>query len=123
MCNPETDYSADCREFSVTRIKRERRRKYPCADYRKTGVLCIEVTDDGCGAPDDLMEAINHRRQEQLVGHIGVSNVDTILRLTYGEEYGIYMEKLDGNIQTTKDGKESGGTRVTLRLPVRREKA
>ena len=44
----------------------------------KTGVLCIEVTDDGCGAPDDLMEAINHRRQEQLVGHIGVSNVDTI---------------------------------------------
>lgn len=38
------------------------------------------------------MEAINHRRQEQLVGHIGVSNVDTILRLTYGEEYGIYME-------------------------------
>jgi len=89
----------------------------------KTGVLCIEVTDDGCGAPDDLMEAINHRRQEQLVGHIGVSNVDTILRLTYGEEYGIYMEKSDGNIQTTKDGKESGGTRVTLRLPVRREKA
>lgn len=89
----------------------------------KTGVLCIEVTDDGCGAPDDLMEAINHRRQEQLVGHIGVSNVDTIIRLTYGEEYGIYMEKSDGNIQTTKDGKESGGTRVTLRLPVRREKA
>lgn len=42
--------------------------------------------------PDDLMEAINHRRQEQLVGHIGVSNVDTIIRLTYGEEYGIYME-------------------------------
>lgn len=89
----------------------------------KTGVLCIEVTDDGCGAPDDLMEAINHRRQEQLVGHIGVSNVDTIIRLTYGEEYGIYMEKSDGNIQTTKDGKKSGGTRVTLRLPVRREKA
>ena len=89
----------------------------------KTGVLCIEVTDDGCGAPDDLMEAINHRRQEQLVGHIGVSNVDTIIRLTYGEEYGIYMEKSDGNIQTTKDGKESRGTRVTLRLPVRREKA
>lgn len=89
----------------------------------KTGVLCIEVTDDGCGAPDDLMEAINHRRQEQLVGHIGVSNVDTIIRLTYGEEYGIYMEKSDGNIQTTKDGKESEGTRVTLRLPVRREKA
>lgn len=39
----------------------------------KNGVLCIEVTDDGCGAPEEQMEAINHRRQEQLVGHIGVS--------------------------------------------------
>ena len=88
-------------------------------------VLCIEVTDDGCGAPEERMDAINHRRQEQLVGHIGVSNVDTIIRLTYGEEYGIYMEKSDGNIQTM-DGceqkrKEVHGT-VTLRLPVRREK-
>ena len=50
----------------------------------KNGVLCIEVTDDGCGAPEEQMEAINHRRQEILVGHIGVSNVDTIFRLTYG---------------------------------------
>ena len=39
----------------------------------KDGVLCIEVTDDGCGAPEERMDAINHRRQEQLVGHIGVS--------------------------------------------------
>lgn len=89
----------------------------------KNDVLCIEVTDDGCGAPDDLMEAINYRRQEELVGHIGVTNVDTIIRLTYGEEYGIHMEKPDGNIQSKVDGNKSGGTRVTLRLPIRREEA
>ncbi len=25
-------------------------------------VLCIEVTDDGCGTPEEWMDAINHRR-------------------------------------------------------------
>ena len=103
----------------------------------KTGVLCIEVTDDGCGAPDDLMEAINRRRQEQLVGHIGVSNVDTIIRLTYGEEYGIHMESLAENSENAADSESTAdsesiadrkgtetesaihGTKVTLRLPVK----
>ena len=88
-------------------------------------VLCIEVTDDGCGAPEEWMDAINHRRQEQLVGHIGVSNVDTIIRLTYGEEYGIHMESLTSNAENPTDGQrteeegEVHGTKVTLRLPVR----
>lgn len=82
----------------------------------KDGVLCIEVTDDGCGVPEERMDAINHRRQEQLVGHIGVSNVDTIIRLTYGEEYGIHLERLGGN---GEDESTVHGTKVTLRLPVR----
>lgn len=103
----------------------------------KNGVLCIEVTDDGCGAPEEQMEAINHRRQEQLVGHIGVSNVDTIIRLTYGEEYGIHMESLAENSENAADSESTAdsesiadrkgtetesaihGTKVTLRLPVK----
>lgn len=84
----------------------------------KDGVLCIEVTDDGCGVPEERMDAINHRRQEQLVGHIGVSNVDTIIRLTYGEEYGIYLERL-GLGGNGEDESTVHGTKVTLRLPVR----
>ena len=87
------------------------------------GILCIEVTDDGCGAPEERMDAINHRRQEQLVGHIGVSNVDTIIRLTYGEEYGIHMESLAESGKNIADVQENErtvhGTKVTLRLPVR----
>ena len=93
----------------------------------KEDVLCIEVTDDGCGAPEERMDAINHRRQEQLVGHIGVSNVDTIIRLTYGEEYGIHMERLregagnDAESKGTEDKSVVHGTKVTLRLPLRYE--
>ena len=95
----------------------------------KEDVLCIEVTDDGCGAPEERMDAINHRRQEQLVGHIGVSNVDTIIRLTYGEEYGIHMERLregagnDAESKGTEDKSAVHGTKVTLRLPLRYEEA
>lgn len=97
----------------------------------KDGILCIEVTDDGCGAPKERMDAINHRRQEQLVGHIGVSNVDTIIRLTYGEEYGIHMESLAENNENAVDSESIAGrqdteaegaihgTKVTLRLPVK----
>ena len=89
----------------------------------KDDILCIEVMDDGCGAPEERMDAINHRKQEQLVGHIGVSNVDTIIRLTYGEEYGIHMESLAENSKNAADGQGTEGvthgTRVTLRLPVR----
>ena len=95
------------------------------------------MTDDGCGAPEEQMEAINHRRQEQLVGHIGVSNVDTIIRLTYGEEYGIHMESLAENSENAADSESTAdsesiadrkgtetesaihGTKVTLRLPVK----
>ena len=91
----------------------------------KNDVLCIEVTDDGCGVSEERMDAINHRRQELLVGHIGVSNVDTIIRLTYGEEYGIHMERLVENDENVTDGQGTEeksavhGTKVTLRLPVR----
>lgn len=76
----------------------------------KADVLQIEVTDDGCGISDEYMEALNNRQQERMEGHIGVSNVDTIIRLTYGEEYGIHIERSD-----------EGGTRVVLQLPLKYE--
>ena len=60
-----TDHTAHRRKFGSARTKREKKEISGCR-LRKNGVLCIEVTDDGCGAPK-RMEAINHRRQEQLV--------------------------------------------------------
>ena len=53
---------------------------------------------------------MNSRDREALKGHIGFYNVATILRLYYGEAYGVYAES-----------KKSGGTKVVLVLPINLE--
>ncbi|MDD3369629.1 MAG: sensor histidine kinase [Lachnospiraceae bacterium] len=75
----------------------------------KNGILQIEVSDDGCGMAPEITERLNSRDRDQLKGHLGFYNVDTIISLYYGAEYGVHAE----NLQT-------GGTKVTITLPVRR---
>lgn len=72
----------------------------------KDGQLHIEVQDDGCGISREVMEHLNSRDREQLTGHLGFYNVDTIIRLHYGDEYGVQVET-----------PESGGTKVTIVIP------
>lgn len=74
------------------------------------GMLTIEVTDDGCGISPEVMERLNSRDREKLAGHIGFYNVDTIIRLHYGEEYGLKVDR-----------PESGGTRVVIAIPLTRK--
>ena len=71
--------------------------------------LLIQVQDDGCGISPEKMEELNDRNHmgKKNGGHLGFYNVDTILRLNYGEEYGLHVS-----------GREEGGTLVTMRLPV-----
>lgn len=78
--------------------------------WKKDEELLIEVTDDGCGIPDDIMEGLNSQNREKLTGHIGFSNVDTIIRLTYGAAYGLRVEQPEGK-----------GTRIVMTLPVQYE--
>jgi two-component system sensor histidine kinase YesM len=78
--------------------------------WQEEGQLLIEVTDDGCGINEEVMEHLNSRNREQLSGHIGFCNVDTIIRLHYGEAYGLQVERPAG-----------GGTRVRIAIPVRKE--
>lgn len=73
---------------------------------REENRLRIEVQDDGCGIDMERMELLNNREWDKISGHIGLYNVDTIIRLHYGEEYGLRVEK-----------PEEGGTRVILELP------
>ena len=69
--------------------------------------ICIEVKDNGCGIREDVMENINQKSWEKLSGHIGLFNIDTIIRLHYGEQYGLQVRK-----------NQEQGTLVTIRLPI-----
>lgn len=76
----------------------------------ENGFLYIEVQDNGCGIDEEIMECLNSRDRERLMGHIGFYNVDTIIRLHYGQEYGLQVEK-----------PEEGGTKVCISLPLKWE--
>lgn len=68
--------------------------------------LIISVEDNGCGISDDMILAIQNSEKGSLNGHIGLKNVNDILKLYYGSEYGI-----------TALRPESGGTLIRLSLP------
>lgn len=65
--------------------------------------LRIEVQDDGCGISPEIMAELNGGDGKRLAGHIGFCDVDRIIRLNYGDAYGLRV-----------DAPESGGTRVTV---------
>ncbi len=52
-------------------------------------ILHIDVEDDGKGFDEDILKALNSSDKNELKGHIGFKNADTIIRLNYGEKYGI----------------------------------
>lgn len=76
---------------------------------RREEELWIEVQDDGCGISPEIREQLNRRSLKRPEGHIGFGNVDTIIRLNYGEAYGLKAE-----------APETGGTRVTMVIPAQR---
>ena len=67
--------------------------------------LVITVTDNGKGISDEMIKLIETDDPEALKGHLGLKNVNTIIRLYYGSEYGV-------------SAKRTGtGTEMTVRLP------
>ena len=75
------------------------------------GVLEICVLDNGCGFPAEMLG--QYKPPEKQTGHLGLFNVDTILRKHYGESFGLRLEN-------RKDG---AGACITARLPARRRDA
>lgn len=77
--------------------------------------LQILVQDDGAGMTAEEVKQLNETGQTakgKTSGHesIGYNNVDAIIRLHYGEQYGLYTESEKG-----------AGTKVYLLLPLIRE--
>lgn len=73
--------------------------------------LNIEVSDNGCGIEEDVIEKLNSHDREKLRGHIGFFNVDTIIKLYYGNDYGLEACRLS-----------QGGTMIRIVLPINKEK-
>ena len=76
--------------------------------YERNGRLVIYVEDDGCGMDEEMLKILNTRDSKELKGHIGFYNVDAIIRLHYGLNYGLHAENV-----------ASGGARITMELPLR----
>ncbi len=74
------------------------------------GELLLFVSDNGPGIPEDVLERLNSLNKELPGGHLGLFNVDSIIRLHYGERYGLAAWN-----------QPEGGCCVGLRLPIQRE--
>lgn len=70
------------------------------------GELLLNVSDNGRGMPEDVLRRLESH-EEIPGGHLGLNNVDRIVRLSYGERYGLRAWR-----------NEDGGSCVQLRLPM-----
>lgn len=73
--------------------------------------LQITVTDNGRGFPESMVGHPYHRDKDLAKGHLGLYNVDMILRRYFGEDCGLYLDRGEGGI----------GASVTATLPIRYE--
>ena len=73
-------------------------------------LLKISVQDNGKGISDEMLTALNKDDPETLKGHLGLNNVNTIIRLYYGKEYGVIAVR-----------PSEGGTVMIVTLPYSEE--
>ena len=71
----------------------------------RDGDLLLSVSDNGRGISREVLARLA-RHQDIPGGHLGLNNVDRIIRLYYGAGYGLSAANSEG-----------GGSCVTLRLP------
>lgn len=76
----------------------------------ESGTLILCVQDNGVGIPQDVLDWLNDPALDVPGGHLGLKNVDRIVRLYYGGDYGIRAYSTPGS-----------GSRVELCLPMYKE--
>ena len=72
-----------------------------------TDLLEITIRDNGAGISEEVVEALANDDPSTLEGHLGLNNVNTIIRIYYGKEYGVSARKA-----------EEGGTIMKVLLPL-----
>lgn len=99
-------------ENSIVHGYRARGGRSPSACRRSSGddTLRFIVTDDGAGIPAgrlaELRESFEHDLTNEYAAHVGLYNIQKVIRLTYGAPYGVQIESTEGQ-----------GTAVTLTIP------
>lgn len=73
------------------------------------GELVLHVSDNGRGMPKDVLERLQDKSRPVEGGHLGLHHVDSILRLHFGQRYGVSAVSEPGR-----------GSVVSVRLPLRR---
>ncbi|MGM9660133.1 MAG: sensor histidine kinase [Faecousia sp.] len=73
--------------------------------------LSITVTDNGHGLPPEMIGHPYRRESAPQGHHLGLYNVDTILKKHYGATYGLYLD----------NNPEGSGARIQARLPLCRK--
>ena len=72
--------------------------------------LRFTVSDDGAGIPAErlceLRESFERDLANEYTAHVGLYNIQKVIRLTYGAPYGVQIESTEGE-----------GTAVTLTIP------
>lgn len=74
------------------------------------GDMILTVSDNGKGIDEAVLALLNSPGHQLPGGHLGLSNVDKIIKLYYGESYGIAVFSQPGE-----------GCRVELRLPCEKQ--
>ena len=70
----------------------------------------VVIQDDGCGMSEESLRRFREPGTDEKRHHLGLRNVDAILRLHYGEDHGLRFPPADGR-----------GTCVEISLPARFE--
>lgn len=78
--------------------------------YEEGGFLVVRVWDNGCGIARERLIRLQEelRTPRETDAHIGLKNIDAILRLRYGGEAGLTLKSTEGEY-----------TEVTVRIPAR----
>jgi sensor histidine kinase YesM len=77
--------------------------------YKDNDYLYVNVSDDGCGiGKQNLNDLIKNINEQDAKNSIGLHNIQSRIKLYFGEEYGIEITS-----------KVNAGTSVTIKLPLR----
>ncbi|MFI3201813.1 MAG: histidine kinase [Eubacteriales bacterium] len=78
--------------------------------YTQYDLLYLLISDTGCGIPPDKLYELQRYIEEGFKGHVGLYNVNHIIKLHYGTEYGLTLQK-----------PLMGGTTIQIRIPLNKE--